>query len=238
MKIIVIVRTLNEQLNISTFCRTYGDIADTILVADGGSEDNTVVIAESFSNVEVRHYKGRLEMKNNYWRNPRGEHINFLVDWAEEEGADWIIFDDCDCSPNYLLRKDGRQILEEAKTQYVRATRLYLWMDGSRHFPKLAQPRGKGIWEASLWAWRANLGIRFKVSDEPHQGLEVAPEKRNTFSSHPPHCLLHRPWQTEERLQKKLAFYRESGAIPAMLHPLDFGGTLEPIPEYARNDEI
>ena len=110
-------------------------------------------------------------------------------------------------------------------------------MNGVQHFPRLAQPTGKGVWSASLWAWRANMGIRFEVSDEAHQRLESPPGQGEIFNSHPPHCLLHRPWQTEESLQKKLAFYRESGAIPAMLHPLEFGGKLEPIPEYARNDE-
>lgn len=237
MKVTAIVRTRDEQLNISTFCRTYGDIADEILVADGGSLDNTIKMAASYSKVKIRFFPERLEMKNDYWRNPRGEHINFLIAWAEEEGTDWIIFDDCDCSPNYLLRKDGRQILEDTNMKYVHATRLYLWMNGVQHFPRLAQPTGKGVWSASIWAWRANEGVRFDTAGE-HQRLKVTPGAGEVFHSHPPHCLLHRPWQTEESLRRKLAFYRESGAIPAMLHPLDFGGKLEPIPEYARNDEL
>ena len=46
----------------------------------------------------------------------------FLIDWAEEEGADWIIFDDCDCIPNYKMKKLGRLIFigaSEALYDYI-----------------------------------------------------------------------------------------------------------------------
>ncbi len=55
MKIGVLVRTLNEAHRIGQFCEAY-KLADRILVADGGSEDNTVSIAESFKNVEVKKF--------------------------------------------------------------------------------------------------------------------------------------------------------------------------------------
>ena len=86
MKIVAMVRTRNEENNIERFCRSY-DWVDEILVADGGSTDSTVKLACSFSNVRVRSFLGRTLMDNNLWRNPAGEHINFLIEWAEELDA-------------------------------------------------------------------------------------------------------------------------------------------------------
>lgn len=35
------------------------------------------------------------------------------------------------------------------------------------------------------------------------------------------------------RIDKYLDFYRESGQIPNMKHPTEFGGKVEPLPEWA-----
>ena len=65
MKIVVIVRTKNEGLNMGRFCTNYRDCADLILVADGGSEDHTVDIAKCFANVKVRDFTERIEFEVN-----------------------------------------------------------------------------------------------------------------------------------------------------------------------------
>ena len=88
MKIVATCRTLNEEKNIERFCMSYTWV-DKVLIADGGSTDRTKEIANLFYNVEVRDFSERVE-RNGVWRNPHGKHINFLIDWAKEEGA-WIV---------------------------------------------------------------------------------------------------------------------------------------------------
>ena len=66
----------------------------------------TIEIAEQFPNVKVRAFEEIIPLEDGYSRNPDWKHLNFLFEWAEEEGADWIVLDDCDTFPNYLLRRD------------------------------------------------------------------------------------------------------------------------------------
>lgn len=236
MKICVLVRTRNEEQNIARFCDGY-KWADAVLVADGGSRDKTVEIARSYENVKVRDYDVFVEMDNGIKRNPHGSRCNFLIDWAFiDEKADWVIFDDCDCFPNKTLRENARTVISESNQKYIFVTRLYLWKDEG-HFPKLAQPIKSGTWEQSLWAWRSDSGLRFRADrvskEESHQELSFRPPLEETLKLEPPYALLHCPWQTDEMVERKLAFYRLSGQIPTMLHPLEFGGAVEPLPEWA-----
>lgn len=231
MKIIATVRTRDEEANIEWFCMSY-QWADKILVMDGGSIDDTVSIAKRMPKTEVRHFEERAKMENNRWRNPSGKHINSLIDWAAEEKADWILFDDCDCTPNKHLQKNGRNLLENSKHDMVYAVRLYLWREG-KHFLKMAQPILKGRWETSLWGWKRSTGMRFgeETPHLHHFSLHPKPEER--LDIFPPGCLLHRPWQTEEMIKKKMDFYRDSGQHPTITHPLKFAGGLAELPEWA-----
>lgn len=232
MKIIATVRTRNEESNIERFCMSY-QWADSILVADGGSDDRTVEIASRMPNTQVRGFHIRIPMRNGLWRNPHGAHINYLIDWATEEGADWIIFDDCDCFPNALLKRDGRWMMETTKSSYINAVRLYAY-GKDQHFRKLAQPVHDGVWSPSAWAWRASTGWRFK-EDHPEKLQEMiypAPVDQS-LDLLPPYCLVHHPWPTNEAVEKKLNYYRLSYEVPNMLHPLEFGGALEPLPDWA-----
>ena len=90
MRIIVCIRTFNEEENIEKCCQAY-PFADKILIADGGSTDGTVKIAKSFPNVKVRTYDVKVKCGGGIWRNPDGPHINFLLEWADEEKTDLII---------------------------------------------------------------------------------------------------------------------------------------------------
>jgi len=236
MKICVAVRTKDEEINIARFCESY-TWADKILVADGGSRDDTIQIANSFKNVEVRNYDVFVEMQNGITRNPHGSHCNFLIDWAFiGESADWIIFDDCDCFPNKTVKEDARKIMTETQKNYIFVTRLFLWKNEG-HFPALAQPLKAGNFEPSIWAWRNGTQLRFRSDrvsrEESHQELAFSPQENERLNLYPPYALLHSPWQTDEMVEKKLKFYRESGQIPTMLHPLEFGGSIEPLPEWA-----
>jgi len=236
--IIVTVRTRDEQRNIERFCQSYSG-ADKILVADGGSIDNTVELAKQFPNVEVREFTERTPMQNGLWRNNDSRHANFLFDWAEEYNPDWIIYDDCDCVPNFLLRDAYRDFMQETTADIIMVTRLYLW-GTEHHFPDLAKPGVDHLYyEPSLYAWRGNQKLRtvnvppaytFRLGDR-----DIADFRKdaNTLELYPPLCLLHMTWIDPDVANFKVWNYRASGLIPTMLHPLEFGGALELLPEWA-----
>jgi glycosyltransferase involved in cell wall biosynthesis len=234
--ITVIVRTRDEERRIAQFCVAYKD-ATRILVADGGSTDRTKEIANKYPNVIIRDYDKRIYFPNGMWRNPESDHINFLLAWAHEYNSDWIIFDDCDCRPNFLLKQNYRQILENTSKDFILVTRLYLWTN-NQHFVFLAKPN-QIDYEPSLWAWRGELdfwavnmpvAFEFRLGEhhvkDLHKELEV-------LDLMPPYCLLHFSWMDQELLEKKLKQHRESGFIPGQKHPLDYGSPLEDLPEWA-----
>ena len=235
MKIVVIVRTRDEAKRIGKFCESYKD-ADTIIVSDGGSEDDTVSIASQYPNVVLRPFNERVELKRGYWRNNDAAHANFLIAQSKEFSPDWLIYDDCDCRPNFLLRQDYRSILESATDKVIMAVRIYHWNE-DEWFPKLSSPGGK--MEASLWAWRADLDLGF-IDIPPAYELSLAGKKVEGNDLHraggvldlmPPYCLLHYSWN-EETVAYKLKNYRESGFIPGFAHPLQYAGKKEPILDW------
>jgi hypothetical protein len=230
-KIVATTRARNEAKNIAYFCNAY-KFADKILIADGGSEDNTVQIANCYPNVEVRQFEEKIYSSSGDWRNPRGSHQNFLIDWAEEEGADWMILDDTDCLPNMYLREDYHSIMRNnPKKDFIYATRLYIW-GYDKYFPKLAKP--KGDWTPSLWAWRLESGFRFKEDNPWLLEFGFEPEKHKILNLEtPPYCLLHYPWKTEEDVQRKMHFYNSMPETHNLEHPLEAFGKLEDLPDWA-----
>lgn len=239
MKIIAIVRTRNEEENIERFCRSYieSGLADQVLVADGGSDDDTVALARNLPNVMVDEYSGQVFGDGNAWRNPHGGHINFLIDWASAEGADWIIFDDCDSVPNQLLKQQGRRFLEESNCGYAVAVRVYFW-GPHRWFPGLSLDKAAN-WMAGLWAWRSNKGFRADEADpwkhRFNRSFPLGVIDNDVLEILPPTALLHRPWPTEDKAEAKRAFYRATGQHPKMQHPAQFGGRTVKRPEWMRD---
>jgi hypothetical protein len=243
VKIVVAVRTRNEESNIERFCWSYRD-ADAILVADGGSTDSTIRLANNFSNVIVRPFEELTQMSNGHVRNNDSDHTNFLMRWAREEQADFVLNDDCDSVPNYLLRNDYRRIIEETEANYLLAVRLYLWGTDA-HFPNMAKPGADhNSWETSLWGWRGNQELStvnvppaftFRIGDMDVHDFRNDAKTQEIF---PPYCLLHHSWKNDEQVEQKLAVYRESGLIPFMLHPKVFAGPLEGLEDWMRiNDD-
>ena len=232
MRIVVTVRCRNEERNIWRFCASYR-WADAVLIADGGSTDRSLRIAAGFDNVTVRPFPEVVHSGTSI-RNPEGRHTNFLFAWAEEEGADWIIFDDMDCVPNTAFRLAARGLLEAAEAdscEVAFAVRLYLFGEG-QHFPHLAKPAVQHkAWEPSLWAWRASLGVR--SGDEDWNLSMPALHVRRRRDILPPLCLLHRPWPDEEALARKMALYNGSPVGAKLNDPRNWAGPLERLPEWA-----
>jgi glycosyltransferase involved in cell wall biosynthesis len=236
--IIVTVRTRDEEHRIGQFCEAYKD-ADKVLVADGGSKDSTVSIANSFPNVKVLHYKKRVKLKKGLWRNNDSDHANFLFEYAYRYNPDWVIFDDCDIRPNYLLREQYRTILEQFDGDTVLAVRVYLW-GTKQYFPALSSPLGEEKGQGSLWAWRGNLDL-WTVNVPPAFTFRAGDKDITEFRTDTkclelqfPFCLLHYSWDDPERVKKKVKYYRESGFIPGMQHPITFGGKRKPLEEWMR----
>jgi len=228
MRTITIVRTLNELANIYRFLTEYGKISDLILVADGGSTDGTPQIAASFEKCQVRLFDERIEGNKGLWHNPEGEHINFLIEWAESFEPDWILFDDCDCVPNASMKKHFHTSLaaaEKDKKWALMATRMYIYgMD--KWFPLLAKPG------PSLWGWHRKYKMRYHEFS-PWSMEAPFIKAHHQFQFGFPDALLHFFCPSEEYIEAKLKFYRESGQSPTMLHPLEFGGPLEGLPDWA-----
>lgn len=224
MKAVVICRTRNEARNIARFCEAHS-WADAVLIADGGSDDNTMDIAREFSNVQVSVFREKV-WNGEYWRNPHGKHINSMIDWALSEGADWIIFDDADCVPTLDLQRDIRGLLEDTDKQIVLLYRLYVWGSG-QYFPALNKPG------QSLWGWHRDAGIRALDNDWSHDIPHTWQPEQELKLQHP-HSCLHYFSPDEATVKRKMDFYSGSGEIPGVQHPLKGCGPVELLPDWAK----
>lgn len=224
MKIIVTVRTRNEARNIARFCLAYA-WADLILVADGGSEDETVKIAQTFGNVKVDLFTPRVE-RGSHWHNPIGQHINFVVNWAKAEAADWIIFDDCDCVPTLALQRDARGLMADTAKTVIEIYRLYIW-GSAEYFPDMNIPG------QSLWAWRTGMPIKWAEAD-PWQHHVEGWNHHDALKLEPPCACLHYFCPDEATTEAKLKFNHETNIEADAPHPLQRFGHLATLPEWAK----
>lgn len=236
MKIVTCIRTYNEEFNIRQCCEAY-QFTDAILIADGGSTDKTKEIASTYPKVSVRDYEVKVKCQGGIERNPDGPHLQFLYDWALEEGADWIISQDCDQRPNYALKRDARGIFEESDRDFILVTQLFLW-GNDHYFPELSGA-DRGWPMQGLWAWRANINMKvidhmphfeFSYDGKTAIDLDRSPRSQRLL---PPYCFMHFGWPTPERVIQHVDYYRKSGLISGMIHPLMAGGNLADLPEWA-----
>lgn len=226
MKIVCIARTLNEERYIGPFCKAYG-FCDLILIADGGSDDRTVDIARTFANVKIRRFEGRVNLPDGSFMNPEPAHVNFLLDWAEQEHApDWLVMDGVDCWPNHHLQRAARSLLEQAVQQdkdAALAYRLYLWGE-NEYLPKINEPG------PALWAWRPD---RIDChTDESYttffDAVFPGPEPGRAYAITPPAVCLHH-WEPESKACRYAAWGHPQTAIPGGIY-----WPPAPLPEWAR----
>jgi glycosyltransferase involved in cell wall biosynthesis len=236
MDIAVITRTLNEEKLIAPHCKAY-DWADAILIADGGSADRTLEIAREFPNVQIKPFT-EWHVQKGVGRNPEGRHLNFLIDWATNDGYDWIILDDVDGLLTDALRINARSIFETASEfayDTVYAFRLYIY-ETTKWFPQLTGGSLKpGPEWRSLWGWKPTSRIRWK---DVAFGSEVVDPFLVGLSRFPVagvnEYLLHYFCFDEELVQRKLTLYRDSGQIPEMKSWTETCGTLQELPKCLR----
>lgn len=229
MKIALCLNALNEEKNIGRILSAYHDWVDDILIVDGGSEDRTREIAHSYSKADVAVYPALSEVRDGIFMNNITKHVEYLCGWANQINADWIIYDDCDCVPNFLLKKQGRFILETSLFDTIFVPRLYIYGE-NQHFPKMVKPFGEYV--GSLWAWKTSFKLELKESIR-HLTIMNLPEKFHRNEVSPPYCLLHYFAPDEETIQRKMQMQRDLVGHEVQ-HPLQFGGELESLPEWAK----
>ncbi len=232
MKIVACCRAYNEEIRIAKFCDAF-QFADLVLVADGGSTDRTVEIAQSMPKTLIRNFPLKVEVGGGIWRNPDGPHLQFLYDWAIEEGADWTICQDCDQRPNKYLKQDARDIFSKmGDKDFLMVTQIYLY-GKDQYFPNLSAG-----WQQGLWAWRSNINLKvidkmphFEFSFDGMKSFDV-PSLNRHVAIDPPYCFLHFGWEDEAMIEKHIEYYHTTKLIPGMRHPKSFGGQPEHILEW------
>lgn len=236
MKIIASCRTRNEAKHIEQWCESYSEFADVLIIADGGSTDNTIELALKYPKVRVRNYPVEVTLKDGTKRNPDGPHIQFLVDWATKIRGNWIIHQDTDQRPNKFLKQDIRKILEETDKDFLQVTQIYLW-GKDQYFPKLS--KWGDAWSQGLWAWR--LSARIKIIDRmPHyvfsfdgkNQIDINDMPQRKLDIQPPYCFMHFGWDSQENALAHVEYYRKTGLIEHMQYPTVFGGELKPLESW------
>ena len=227
MKIIATTRTKNEEGNVKDWIDSYL-WADEVLVVDGGSSDKTQEIVQAHPHATLITFQQRIALPNGDFFNPQGAQINAAYNGARERGADWIIFDDCDCFPNAEMKKRGREFFETAERSsklMIRAHRYFI--EGNQFYPYMNE------YGQSIWAFRADTDTHASERDPKYHEIKGQPDETRHLLLYPPNVLLHYALPTQEVFEKKLAFYTGLRGENKYHHPKHWAGTPSPLPEYA-----
>lgn len=231
MNIVVATRCLNESENIYRFLKGY-EFATHIVVSEGGSTDDSMSKLQDDDRVHIVPFE-EYETHNGHRWNPDNNHIQHCIDEALKYDPDWLILDDMDDVPNYLLRQEAAYLLSRCDKLQVNAYRLYLWGDGY-FFPDMnGGLQADGLLHdayRSVWAWQPK---KIKIGTDKsvkHGTLIGLAQDGDIEKIHLPFCLLHKSWHPDT-IQAKLDRYNSIG-LP-MHHPLSFAGKPERLPSWA-----
>lgn len=103
-KLSVVLAVFNEEENLSRCLEAVKDLADEIVIVDGGSKDNTVKIAKKF------------DAKITITTNPPIFHIN-KQKAIDKATCDWILQLDADEVVSEELREEIKKILEQTENE-------------------------------------------------------------------------------------------------------------------------
>lgn len=101
-KISVVLAVFNEERNLERCLDSIKDLADEIVVVDGGSTDKTLEIAEKF-NARIIH----TENKPNFHINKNMAIDEALGDWILQLDADEVVSEELSKEINQVLRKNN-----------------------------------------------------------------------------------------------------------------------------------
>lgn len=226
MNIVVVTRCLNGVEYIDRFAKGY-DFADKIIVSDGGSTDGSLEAFKKYPKIQVVNFE-TFEVHNGYIWNPDNLHIQHAIDEGLKCDPDWVILDDLDDVPNYVLRDNARYTLENCEHHHVYAFRLYLW-GNDRYFPYMNRDFNPDY--VSMWAWNAK---KTKVwTDKAQKHGTLVSDSSYIYKLNLPMCLLHASWNPAT-IQAKVDRYNAIG-LP-MNHPLEHPeayGRLAKLPDWA-----
>ena len=235
MMIAVIARCLNEQRNAKVFCSNYS-WADAIIISDGGSTDGTLDIVTRFPNTVVTHFQKKEQLGDGHFMNPESDHLNSAIAVALNWGADWIVYDDMDSFPNWLLYPKARdyfRIAEQQGKTEVFARRYYMW-GYKEYLPKLSSdnpPVDSVNPMHSIWGWHKTAPIH---GSKPGQKfIEIGGINPNIDAKlfiPDNECLVHYSWPTPQVVEEKMRRYASWGS--PQNHPLDAFGPAEKAPAY------
>ena len=121
------------------------------------------------------------------------------------------------------------------KEDFLQVPQIFLW-GKDMYFPGMSD-FGNG-WAQGLWAWKLSTGLKildrmphYEFSLDGHTSLDVDKSGRN-LNMLPPYCFMHYGWQTNEETVEHVDYYRRTGLIDGMRHPLEFGGRLAPLLDW------
>lgn len=236
MRIATFVRTFMdlEEPHIAAFLTSHS-FCDTIYIGLCRTSAKTIEIASRYPNVKFREFDGVFNLADGTPVAHESQYYSFLNSWLQEEAkkgnVDFCLLDDFDHTPSPSLHRDARRIIEEINPPFVYALLMYIWGKND-YFPELNDcVPSERLWGWNVHQWTPDINpdppFTVEIRNQPDRDID----KGYTFP-HPPYCIKHFSYLTEEIVWKKMEFNAKRGVPQA--YPLDSCGRLEPVPSWAK----